>query len=116
MGENELSRRSFLAMTLLGCLSISGISFLSSCQKKQGTGRVEAAGDPCTDVSGLTEKERKTRDTYEYVGKSTVTGKYCSNCRLYKEPDSGNPCGTCRIVKGPINPDGYCTAWVAQET
>ena len=120
MNENRLSRRSFLGMTLLGCLSLGGVSFLASCQNKteaerQGaTGIAKgeaAAGDPCADVSGLTEQERQTRVSNGYVGKSTVEGKLCSNCSLFI---TGKPCGTCSLVKGPINVDGYCTAWIAR--
>jgi len=102
MNENRLSRRSFLGMTLLGCLSLGGVSFLASCQNKT---------DPCADVSGLTEQERQTRVSNGYVGKSTVEGKLCSNCSLFI---TGKPCGTCSLVKGPINVDGYCTAWIAR--
>lgn len=121
MSENGLSRRRFLGMTLLGCLSLGSISFLASCQRKpkaekQGTaemtGGKPAAGDPCNDVSGLSEPERQTRVANQYVGKSAVEGKLCSNCRFFVR---GETCGTCEIVKGPINPNGYCTAWAAKE-
>jgi hypothetical protein len=121
MNENGLSRRSFLSMTL-GCLSVGCASFLLSCQKKteaerQGATEMakgeSAAGGPCADVSGLTEQEKQTRVSNAYVGKSTTEGKFCSNCSLFIE---GRPCGTCSLVKGPINPDGYCTAWVAKAT
>ena len=122
MGEDGLTRRSFLSMTLLGCLSLGGGSFIVSCQKKteaerQGASGTEkakpASGDPCIDVSGLTEQEKQTRVTNAYVGKSTIKGKECDDCRLFR---TGDPCGTCELVKGPINPHGYCTEWVARTT
>ncbi|RJQ22614.1 MAG: hypothetical protein C4560_02175 [Nitrospiraceae bacterium] len=122
MNENRLSRRTFLGLTLLGCLSLGGVSFLASCQKKpdaekQGAEGMAkggpAAGDPCADISGLTEQEKQTRVANSYVGKSTIEGKQCSNCNLFS---SGTPCGTCSLVRGPINPDGYCNAWVARKT
>lgn len=125
MDTNELSRRSFLSITLLGCLSLGGISFLASCKNKPETAKQgaeemakgdPAAGDLCTDVSGLTGQERQTRVTFEYAGKSPVEGKDCDDCRFFVQPAPEGPCGTCEIVKGPINPDGYCTAWVARKT
>jgi hypothetical protein len=108
-------------MTLLGCLSLGCVSFLAACQKKpeaekqEATGMAESkpAGDPCADISGLTEQEKQTRVANAYVEKSMVEGKYCSNCSFFV---SGGPCGTCEIVKGPIKPEGYCTAWTAKKT
>jgi hypothetical protein len=125
MDKYELSRRSFLGVTLLGCLSLGGISFLASCKNKPETakqGAAEmaesspAAKDLCVDVSGLTEQERQTRVTFKYTGKSPVEGKDCDECRFFAQPPPEGPCGTCEIVKGPINPNGYCTAWVARKT
>jgi len=109
-------------MTLLGCLSLGGVSFLASCQKKTEVERQGAAGmakgeaaaaDSCANVSSLNEQEKQTRVSNGYVGKSVIEGKRCSNCSLFIP---GKPCGTCSIVKGPINPDGYCTVWVARAT
>lgn len=122
MNENRLSRRSFLRLTLLGCLSLGGVSFLPSCQKKPEAARQAAAegmakgessaGDPCSDISGLTEQEKQTRVANSYVGKSTTEDKECDDCRFYSK---GEPCGTCELVKGPINPGGYCTAWASRK-
>jgi len=123
-GNHTVSRRSFLSATLLGFLSLGSISFLSSCKNTPETAKQEAAemekghlaaGDPCTDVSGLTEQERQTRITFKYVGKSPDAERDCDDCRFFTQP-SGGPCGTCEIVRGPINPDGTCTAWSARES
>jgi hypothetical protein len=121
MDNKELSRRSFLSLTLMGCLSLSAVSFLASCKKKPEMEQKEpamegksAAGEPCTDISGLTDQEKQTRIVNNYVDDSTIEGKECDGCSFFIKPASGNPCGTCQIVKGPIDPDGYCTAWVAK--
>jgi hypothetical protein len=108
-------------MTLMGCLSVCGISLLASCQKKPEMEKQKEAemaegksssAESCTDISGLTDEEKKTRIANHYVDDSTMEGKECDNCSFFSQPVAGNPCGTCQIVKGPIDPDGYCTAWV----
>jgi len=122
MDNKELSRRSFLSLTLTGCLSLSAISFLASCKKKPEMEQKEhemaesksASGEPCTDISGLTDEEKQTRIVNHYVDDSTIEGKECDGCSFFIKPALGEPCGTCQIVKGPIDPDGYCTAWVAK--
>jgi len=107
----------------MGCLSLSAVSFLASCKKKTEMEQKEpamaegksASGEPCTDISGLTDEEKQTRIVNHYVDDSMMEGKECNNCRFFIQPVAGNPCGTCQIIKGPIDPDGYCNAWVAQE-
>jgi hypothetical protein len=46
-----------------------------------------------------------TKAQYKYVAKSTVKGKVCSGCALFKAP------AACQIVKGKISPGGYCIAY-----
>jgi hypothetical protein len=123
MDNKELSRRSFLSLTVMGCLSLSAISLLASCKKKpemekeKGVTMEEGKStskEPCTDISGLTDQEKQTRIVNHYVGDSTIEGKECDGCSFFIKPAFEDPCGTCQIVKGPIDPDGYCTAWVAK--
>jgi len=119
MDDKELSRRSFLSLTLMGCLSLSTISLLASCKKKpemekQKEAETAEGKEPCTDISGPTDQEKQTRTVNHYVDDSTIEGKECEGCSFFIKPAFGDPCGTCQIVKGPIDPDGYCNAWVAK--
>lgn len=123
---NEISRKDFFKrLGLLGISAVSVSTFLEACggnNKQSQTNRQvqtetqpKAPPDPCTNVSGLTETELKTRKNLQYVGQSPFTGKYCGNCNFFIEAKGGKgPCGTCQVVKGPINPMGHCTAWVAK--
>jgi len=46
-----------------------------------------------------------TKAQFKYVAKSTLAGKKCSGCTLFKAPSS------CSVVKGKISPNGYCIAF-----
>jgi hypothetical protein len=67
----------------------------------------------CTDTSGLAAGDVVTRNSLGYVDVTTEPGKTCAGCQQYVAgaPDA---CGTCKVVKGPINPKGYCKAYVAK--
>ena len=125
MSEQKLNRRQFFERALvLGAAMTGAGAFLTACgsPKRGGGGEKKAGGEAkkpaapaapsCNDVSGLTDAEKKGRETFKYVEKSTLAGKNCTNCSLYKV---GAPCGTCTIMKGPINPQGYCTAWAEKK-
>jgi hypothetical protein len=123
MKDEKVSRKDFLKqLGMFGAVSVGASSILSACgggggdQEQSGNGgggmqEKAATEDPCTDVSGLTDQEKQTRKQFQYVGESPNPEKLCSNCALYTKPEGDNPCGGCTLVKGPINPDGYCTAW-----
>jgi hypothetical protein len=121
MKDEKVSRKDFLKqLGMFGAVSVGASSILSACggggdQKESGNGggmqKEAAADDPCTDLSGLSDQEKQTRDQFQYVGKSPNPDKLCSNCALYTQPEGDSPCGGCTLVKGPINPNGYCTAW-----
>ncbi len=116
MESKELTRRAFLERAAaLGGVALSA-SLVMACKPKEsaggekggaaGGGDKAAAG--CTDVSGLTDAEKATRNSLKYVDKSTDPAKNCGNCSLFV---AGEPCGTCSVVKGPIAAAGNCTAW-----
>lgn len=116
--NNRLTRRQFVQTAAAGAGFLTMGMLLAGCDKSSGGGGgdqpAEAEDKPldCTDVSGLDEAGKKTREAFNYVEETTVPGKLCANCQLYQPPPSGDGCGGCTIVKGPINPNGYCTSWV----
>jgi len=108
--KNEISRKEFLnKLPLLGIALVGGGVFLHSCSKSK------TDEDPCGDLSKLTEAEKQTRKDFQYIAKSQFPDKLCSNCQLWIAPEQGKTCGGCEIMEGPINPNGYCTAWVKVE-
>jgi hypothetical protein len=67
----------------------------------------------CTDTSKLEAADTAARTALAYADISAEPGKNCLGCQQYvaAAPDA---CGTCKVVKGPINPKGYCKAFVAK--
>lgn len=126
MKDDKLTRRQFVQTAAAGAGFLTLGALLAGCDKGGGDAAGGAAGGEapkgeapsaaldCTDVSGLSEADKKTRDAFKYVEKSPDPKKLCSNCQLYLQPEGGSGCGGCTIVKGPINPDGYCASWVPQ--
>jgi hypothetical protein len=91
----SVSRRLLLLQgaSLLGALGALG------CQK---------GPQSCTDVSKLTEDQKKTRTTLAYEDFSREPGKTCVKCSQYTEPPSADQCGGCKVLPGPVHPNGYC--------
>jgi hypothetical protein len=123
MADEKITRRQFVLTTATGALSVAAFgAFVSGCKSESGAAdedkkgeapKEEPAGElDCTDVSALSDAEKKTRTSLQYVEKSTTPGQVCSGCQLYTPPPSGSGCGSCTVVKGPINPGGHCTSWV----
>lgn len=102
--EPAVSRRGFLAVFGAGA---AGLAVLASGCRKGGGGNNLV----CTDVSKLSEAEKAARTSLKYVDKSTVAGKNCSNCQLFKPAAQATVCGGCTVLKGPINPLGHCASW-----
>jgi len=104
--SEKMNRKEFLKkLPLIGIAFVGGGLLLQSC------GQSKTDEDPCSDLSKLTEEEKQTRKDFEYVAKSPFPDKLCSNCELWIAPGEGKVCGGCEIMQGPINPNGYCTAW-----
>ena len=134
MSNNEISRKDFLKrISMVGAIGIGSSALLSACgggkKEKSSSSNMSSssssgsemasnagASDPCTDLSGLTDSQKKMRETLKYTGKSPYPDKKCSNCNFFKAPESGKSCGSCSIVPGPINSDGHCTSWVAKQS
>jgi hypothetical protein len=112
----KINRKNFLknaaALTLTG---IGVLGFLESCgNEKKGSEpqKSEANTGPCSDLSGLSDADKQTRDLYRYVSNSPHDDKKCFMCNYFTPPKGDAKCGSCQIVKGPINPNGYCTSFV----
>jgi hypothetical protein len=58
-----------------------------------------------TGVAAAADDSGGTKAQFKYVAKSTIPGKKCSGCALFKPPSS------CQVVKGKISPNGYCIAY-----
>ena len=70
----------------------------------------------CTDVSSLSPAEKTVRTSLQYVDRSQAENKDCASCQQFvaAPSDPFGACGTCKIMKGPINPRGYCNAFVGK--
>ena len=127
MENRDYSRRKFINKCLsTGSLFLGGILFLNSCNtnessekqnennkeaepKKQGT-----SGDPCEDLSGVSEGELKKRQSLGYVNKSPDPENYCGNCALFIPAAKEGDCGGCLLFKGPVKAEGHCVQWAAK--
>ncbi len=109
----KIDRKKFFKhAAALSFTGLGAITFLAGCGKKNEPGSAKQASGPCSDLSGLTESEKQTRDLYRYVANSPHEDKKCHLCNYFIPPKGEAKCGTCQVVKGPINPNGYCTSWV----
>jgi hypothetical protein len=132
--KTEMTRKEFLQQLMfLGLVAGTGGSLLAGCGKKEESAETAqtsarrpqatetapeaATGDPCADVSGLTEMELKMRkETLKYVAATPDPEKRCDNCKFWVPAETGGACGACQLIKGPIHPNGYCTSWFVQDT
>jgi hypothetical protein len=58
-----------------------------------------------TGIAAAADDSGGTKAQFKYVAKSTMAGKKCSACALFKAP------AACSVVKGKISPNGYCIAF-----
>ena len=119
--DRKMGRRSFLRQAgvagLMGAGMVLGLTACGGDKKSEEAAKSAAAakpaGDPCSDLSGLTADERATRTTFQYKEVSDDPAKVCTNCNFWQAPAAGQSCGGCTLVKGPIHPGGGCISWVA---
>lgn len=114
--KSKITRRQFIHTTAAAGAATLTLGYLLAGCKGDGGGTKSGGGGgggekSCDDVSGLTEQEKKTRESLKYVEKSPEPQKNCANCSLYQLPKDGEFCGGCSVLKGPVHPQGYCTAW-----
>lgn len=112
--SDTLTRRNFIQRLAVVGSVVVGAGALAACGSEGAeSGGDDAAALACTDVSALTEDEKTTRTTLNYVDASVTEGKNCTNCQQF-QADAANAagsCGACLVVPGPINPAGYCDSW-----
>lgn len=134
MSDDKLNRRQFFQRAaVLGAVAVGAGGFLAGCKKGGGGGSESAGGGgggesagggakaqkaggdlSCNDTSGLEPQQIKVRESLKYVDKTEKPDQHCANCQLFKAPAKEGTCGGCQTVPGPINPNGWCTAWVAK--
>lgn len=108
------TRRQFIH-TCIGL--VSGGLILNSCGSgdTQGEKQEEAfSGDPCENMTDVSEEELAKRKQLGYVDKSPIPESRCDNCQLYIPPKSDKECGGCMLFKGPVYAEAYCTYWAPQ--
>lgn len=118
MAERGWTRRQFLERAAL-MVAVAGVSpVLAGCDDRggeSGGSQAESAGElDCSDVSGLNEAERLTRNGLQYVERSEKADQSCLNCMQWLTPESPGECGLCSLVPGPIHPAGWCLSWSAK--
>lgn len=119
--NKQMDRKAFLQkLGLLGIVGLGTTSILSSCGESKDT-EVKAppakkVTDPCSDYTGLTDIDIKTRENLKYVAKSEDAAKVCTKCNFWLAPKEGDPCGGCQLIKGPIKPEGSCISFAPKMT
>ncbi len=117
--ENKVTRRKFIENAVLGAGATLTMGYLIAGCKPAEKGAAPAETAPakaggefsCEDVTGLSDADKATRTSLQYVDKTPDPAKPCDGCALYTQPAAGAQCGGCTVVKGPIHPKGYCSAW-----
>lgn len=124
MEKNSINRKDFFKkMGILSVGALSASTLISACgggdaPKSDAPMAPAAKADtnPCSDLSGLTDQEKGTRDALGYIAKTENPEQVCTNCNFWQKPEGDSPCGGCTLMKGPINPDGWCKSWFAKAT
>jgi hypothetical protein len=74
---------------------------------------VAIAGYHGTTYAGMLPVDHPTAKALQYTPNSTVEGKTCSNCNLYKGGSAAQ--GPCVIFPGhDVAANGWCKSWVAK--
>lgn len=125
--NDRVSRRRFLqSIGIAGVVGTSG-SLLAACGGSDdsgngesegggnGSGSAETASADCSDLSSLSDAEKKQREqmvsSLKYVEETPQDDKNCANCSLYIESEYGDGCGGCQLFPGPVAANGYCNSW-----
>jgi hypothetical protein len=101
---HKMARREALQPLAVVSLVLVAPGVLLGCSKRPA----------CSDAPGLVPDDVTIRtEVAKYQAQSPDPTKRCSICSLFLAAP-GKACAACQIVKGPINPDGYCTLYVAK--
>lgn len=110
------SRRKFLRLFFYSVPAGVFISTVAACKNQNKQDEKKTGGDPCSDLSGLTENDLEARKSLGYQDKAPLHDKRCATCSLFLPAKDAKDCGKCTLFKGPINPGGTCTYWSAKNT
>lgn len=114
----EKSRRKFIRKCLFASSVFLGEALvLSSCgsgKPSQEDKKNASAGDPCDDLSAVSENEILKREKFGYVKESPIADNNCGNCGLYVPSEAEQACGKCMLFEGPVYSSAYCTYWAPQ--
>ena len=119
MKNENIDRKDFFKkVSLFGISAIGATTLLKACgggpeEPEPAETSSAASEDECGDLSGLTDEEIQGRENLGYVAETPNPEERCNNCALWQEKRNESICGGCSIMAGPINPQGWCTAWVA---
>jgi hypothetical protein len=104
--EKKLSRRTLLERGAVLSLVVVGASAgLSAC----GGGELD-----CSSPQGLTDQQRQQRQALSYVDRTPNPSQRCETCNFWQQPQAAGQCGGCTLNLGPVNPQGYCSSFVAR--
>lgn len=103
MNRHDRQRREVILAMATGGLVLGAPAILTGCGRNQGD-QAAQQDSPSTllDEGGKASKESVD---YQYEPRN---GEMCSSCLQFVADSS-----TCRIVAGPIDPRGWCRAYVA---
>ena len=109
MSEQKLiTRRDLLRRSVTLSVGAAGVAILASACK----------GAPkemhCDDTTGLAPVDISTRKALEYVDRSTLPDKSCTNCAQLVPAANETTCAGCKMFKGGVHPKGYCKGWAAK--
>ncbi|HEX2675981.1 MAG TPA: high-potential iron-sulfur protein [Polyangiales bacterium] len=109
--DPRISRRDAVSGVVHLALWIAGSAALGGCT---ALGRKLQCNEP-SDLRGLSDFEKSERQRLGYIERSPDVSQRCDNCSVFRAGLLGaNSCGECTLLKGPVNPAGYCSAWVAK--
>lgn len=108
------SRKNFIKRCAFAIPSLVGIGVIvigcNSDERDKKKDNNNASTD-CSDLSGVSENDIKTRRNFNYVEASPDKSKTCDQCNLYILPKINTTCGGCMLFKGPVHAVGTCTYW-----
>jgi hypothetical protein len=104
MNTKKLTRRALLERGAVLSLAVIGGAGGFGC----------GGGLDCSSPPGLTQEQRDMRRNLAYVERSPNPSQRCEVCNFYTAPAQPGTCGGCTLNLGPVNPQGYCSSFVAR--
>lgn len=104
MNRHDRQRREVIRAIAAGGLALGIPVVLGGCGRNQDEQAVQP-GSPTTFLDEGGDASKESVD-YQYEPRN---GEMCSTCLQFVAESS-----TCRIVAGPIDPRGWCRAYVAK--